>query len=582
MSIHSDLVTSFEELKDGTGLSNTQIIDETIQLLEMAQARKELELECDLLTFLGRAYRLEGESFKSVSTLNKAFISINSNFPFNKHKLAPVYRELGNVYSNNLNDYLTAVDYCFKGYKLNVSKLNGIFLNNLGSIYTSLKQFDTALKYLNKALEIINAKDDLINSAYVHHNFGEIYNFKHDYKAAINKYKISIEQSLAAIKKENQIQNRQHIIYIVCQNYISITTSYIGLQEYDKARNAIELAKKVSLDYGQDYLLSNVFLKEGEVLLAENKIEEYKALYESSIEFCKKHSFYVDKLNWLKSSQRVFEEEGSLKKALEISKEILFTKEELSSRHVEVNVSNIMVSKEEEIIELEAKNRQMKMQKEELEQFAYIVTHDLKTPLSNISNFSGLFAKKYANIVDNDGKEYLDFIISNSVQMKDMLSGLLEYIQTQKNPDALETCKFNDALQVVINKNNIKEESIISSPENIELPIYRYHLESILDNLISNAYKFKRAEEDFKIAIELEETEEFAKISVADNGIGIDKKYRNNVFDIFSRLDKNNYSGNGMGLAICKKLVKSYSGDIWVEENTPNGSIFYFTIKKEW
>jgi len=581
MNINADLKNSFDELKDGAGLSNDQIIERSIQLLELTKAKGELELECELLTFLGRAFRIEGEAFKSISTLNKAFISINSNFPFDKYKLAPVYRELSNVYSNNLNEYITAIDYCFKGYKLNVPHLNGVFLNNLGSIYTSLRQFDSALKYLNKAVEAVKSDENLTTSSYVHHNFGEIYNLKKEYKEAIRKFNISLDKCKTQIRSKNEIQNTQNIVYLLCQNYISLAESYISLGEFDNARKAIELGKKVSLDYEQDYLLSNVFIKEGQLLLAENKIPEYKKLYKSSVNFCNEHSFYVDKVHWLKASQNLFEEEGDLHEALAISKEILTVKEDISNRHVEVNVSSIMVSKEEEIIALEAKNRQMKMQKEELEQFAYIVTHDLKTPLSNISNFSGLFAKKYEQLVDSDGKEYLDFIIGNSVQMKDMLSGLLEYIQTQKNPDALETCNFNEALKSVISKNNIKEESITTCCLNVELPIYRYHLESILDNLISNALKFKREEEDLKIGIGIEESDDLTKISISDNGIGIDTKYRDNIFDIFSRLEKNKYAGNGMGLAICKKLVKSYSGNIWVDANEPHGSIFHFTIKKE-
>jgi len=140
----------FDDLKNNAEKSVENLLLDAEKLCALVQDSDDPVLLCEVLIYLGKGYRLTEDSFKSISFLNKAYILLNSEVPHRKDLLAGIYRELGNVYSNNLQDHLTAIDYLFKGYALNIKELNSNFLNNIGSNYNSLGQYDKALKYINK------------------------------------------------------------------------------------------------------------------------------------------------------------------------------------------------------------------------------------------------------------------------------------------------------------------------------------------------------------------------------------------------------------------------------------------------
>ena len=145
-----------------------------------------------------------------------------------------------------------------------------------------------------------------------------------------------------------------------------------------------------------------------------------------------------------------------------------------------------------------------------------------------------------------------------------------------------ETCSFIETIKSVLVKNNLDDNRmVLYDDKDYMLPMHKFHLESLLDNLIRNGIKFRRENEAPQLRVTVEEDASNFKFRVEDNGIGIDDSYRERIFDIFKRLEKNRFSGTGMGLAICKKIVQTYSGNIWVSKNSPFGSIFHFTISKE-
>lgn len=172
----SILEREFNSLKSETDKPIADLLLELEELAKKADTATEFELECRILTYLGRAYRLRSDAYKCINSLNKAYILFNSHISSNKSILTEIYRELGNVYSNSLEDYVTSIDYNFKGYNLNNEELNATFLNNIGSNYMSLKQYQNAIEYFEKGILLSkkNEESNLVGLAYLHHNYGEV------------------------------------------------------------------------------------------------------------------------------------------------------------------------------------------------------------------------------------------------------------------------------------------------------------------------------------------------------------------------------------------------------------------------
>jgi len=219
----------------------------------------------------------------------------------------------------------------------------------------------------------------------------------------------------------------------------------------------------------------------------------------------------------------------------------------------------------------------------EIEQFAYIASHDLQEPLKTLSNFVGLFLKKYEGKLDNDANRYLAVIVGATVRMQSLIRDLLDYskIEKDKNKTAIDC---NVLLKDILNDMAV---SIAESKVEIyseQLPVingYFLGLKSLFQNLISNAIKFRKSDLNPIINITAQMIDEEWLFAIKDNGIGIDKVYYKKLFIVFQRLhNKDEYVGTGIGLARCKKVVELHGGRIWLESELQNGSTFYFTIPK--
>ncbi len=232
-------------------------------------------------------------------------------------------------------------------------------------------------------------------------------------------------------------------------------------------------------------------------------------------------------------------------------------------------------------LELESKNK-------ELEQFAYIASHDLQEPLNTISSFIGLIAEDYGDSFDEVGKESLTFIKDASIRMKKLIDALLEYsrLGTRKEYVAIDSTVILKELLTDLKSSIDKTKATIKSNN---LPIIKgseIELRLLFQNLISNAIKFRHKDASPEIEISCVKKNDpkgksngFWEFSVRDNGIGIPKQHRERIFAIFQRLhSREEYQGTGIGLAHCKKIVESHGGKIWLDSEEGAGSTFYFTI----
>jgi len=217
----------------------------------------------------------------------------------------------------------------------------------------------------------------------------------------------------------------------------------------------------------------------------------------------------------------------------------------------------------------------------EMEQFAYVASHDLQEPLNTIQGFVNLLNYKLSGNSDSEVMQYLDYINLSSHRMASLIKGLLEYskigketIMTKVNcNDLLEQVKI-DLAQLIKDCNATIEVGELPSVMGYDL-----ELRILFQNLITNALKF-RGEDTPLIKISCMKNDGYWNFALADNGIGIDPAFKEKIFKLYQRLHpKGEYEGNGLGLAQCHKIiVELHDGKIWVEQNEPKGSIFYFTI----
>jgi PAS domain S-box-containing protein len=219
----------------------------------------------------------------------------------------------------------------------------------------------------------------------------------------------------------------------------------------------------------------------------------------------------------------------------------------------------------------------------ELEQFAYVASHDLQEPLRTVAGFVELLKRHYKDEADESVTKYINYITDASDRMRRLVQDLLDYSRLGRER-ILEPIDCNSLVQEVLSDLTmaIQESQAVINID--ALPVvsgYATEMKQLFQNLVSNSLKFRKPGEPPVINISVIPKEEHWQFTITDNGIGVDEKYRDRIFVIFQRLHtKNEYEGTGIGLAHCKKITELHSGKIWVNSTPGEGSTFYFTIRK--
>ena len=224
---------------------------------------------------------------------------------------------------------------------------------------------------------------------------------------------------------------------------------------------------------------------------------------------------------------------------------------------------------------------EMQRSNTELEQFAYVISHDLQEPLRMVSSYTQLLAKRYGKKLDADADEFIAYAVDGAKRMQTLLHDLLEYsrVGTRGKPFSLVNCE-HIVEQTMANLKIAIEECGASVSYDVLPTIMgdEGQLGQLFQNLIGNAIKF-RGEEAPEVHIAAQRRNNMVTFSVKDNGIGIDPQHSQNIFEIFRRLHtRDEYPGTGMGLAICKKIVERHGGHISVQSQPGQGSTFYFSV----
>lgn len=219
----------------------------------------------------------------------------------------------------------------------------------------------------------------------------------------------------------------------------------------------------------------------------------------------------------------------------------------------------------------------------DLEQFAYSASHDLREPLRSIGIYGDLLVRSHGTLIDESGRRYLDFIQSGIQRMDALLADLLAYAHASSISErTVEPVQALGPLEAALQSlaGAIHESNAqISLGDMPAVRVHESHLSQIFQNLIGNAIKYRKENQRLHIQVSAERSDAYWVFRVADNGIGVPPDYREAIFGIFKRLHTNGkYSGTGMGLAICQRIVERYGGRIWVESASGDGSDFFFTL----
>lgn len=219
----------------------------------------------------------------------------------------------------------------------------------------------------------------------------------------------------------------------------------------------------------------------------------------------------------------------------------------------------------------------------DLEQFAHSASHDLKEPIRNIAIYGELLGLHYGHVLDQQGTQFLEFMVSGARQIEVLVNDLLLFTQAASIVEEVpDPCSPEKPLEAALAglRETIREAGATVTHDLLpEVRVREVHLQQLFQNLIGNAVKYRR--EDPRVHISAADHNGHLVFSVKDNGIGFDPIYHEQVFGIFKRLHTSKqYSGTGMGLAICQRIVQRYRGKIWVSSEVGKGSEFFFAIPK--
>ena len=218
----------------------------------------------------------------------------------------------------------------------------------------------------------------------------------------------------------------------------------------------------------------------------------------------------------------------------------------------------------------------------ELEQFAYVASHDLQEPLRMVSGFIGLLEKRYKGRLDEKADRYIRFAVDGALRMQKLIEGLLGYSRVTTRAGELKNVAVNSVFdEAVLNLSAMVRDSnaVVARDELPTVVGVETQLLQLLQNLLANAIKFKRPGVRPEIRVSSVRTGQEWTFSVRDNGIGIAKEHFERIFQIFQRLHSSDeYPGAGIGLAVCKKIVERHGGNIWAESVPGEGTTFFFTI----
>jgi len=545
--------------------------------LILAQKLNDKHSESRINTYIGGINLQKGNLNLAKNHFYKA-LSIYKNCLNDLDLLARIKLGLGS-YFFDINDFENSLTYFFKALQLDIPLLKSAVYNNIASVYIRLNQYNEAFEYLFEGLRLSEEEENYDRQLFFLYNIGASYHSQKEYLNAIDYYHRTTE----IIDKINGYQYMQ----CLCLSRIGTVNNDLGnyTTGFKYFNKALEISKKHSLNREQTRLLRQI----GETKLKVNDKTSFLEYHHLSIQKAKKYDLPQEILSAYHNLKQFYKSLDNFEKAFEYAELIIELQKKSFTKERDLKVADIRKENKHEIELLAQKNQYIEEQNtilaqtnSMLEEFTYVVAHDLKEPLRSILNFTTLLSKKSQNQLNSESKVYIDYIIKSAKHMNALLVDLLKYTTIDKTEIVKENINLNDLIdevQFLLSAAIKQNESVVISENLPTIKANQTHIKQLFQQLIHNAIKFRKKHELTIIEIASTKTSTHHIFSVKDNGIGINEKYQEEIFKIFNRLDKKNYQGTGIGLAICNKIVQLYGGNIWVESKADEGATFYFSIE---
>lgn len=616
----------------GLLVSREQALDSLNLLLEDVRTQKNKEL-------LFNAYSIKGNQLIKLDSMGEALSAYQTTLRLAKeipdsNSVAIAYNNLGNV-SNQLGRSKEAIAYYTKSLKikerLGIKSLAGTYNNisqiyksigeyeeslifnrkamvlqrgannrfglsishlNMGNTFRQLKKYDSALFYNEGALVISESIKDTLGFAFAYYNIASVYYSKENYKKSISFY-----EKAAPIFEKYGMRNN------TAQVYLSLSSCYRFLKEFIKAKEAVDKAWETAND------LNSFNLRQE---LAETYYELYKAKgnYQLALDYHEMFKAYSDSI----LNETTVKEIGSIKKDYEVTNrdnQIALLASEKNLADLRLKQQNILRNwliivivlivlivviiysryrlKTRAEAELALKNRQLEELNTAKDKFFAIIAHDLRNPLSAFRMLTTGLQENISHFSRDEIREQLESLAESSNQLTELLHNLLQWALSQTA--TLEMIPQTINLRELL-KANMKLIEETAQQKNITLSLdTENNLNSVVDvnsmdlvfrNLLTNAMKFTKPNGEIRIQGTIED--DFVKISIRDNGIGIAKKEQGLLFDLKKdsrKIGSSPNKGTGLGLVLCKEFIKKNNGRIELESELGKGSVFMVYVPRE-
>ncbi|MEO1625271.1 MAG: ATP-binding protein [Bacteroidota bacterium] len=430
-----------------------------------------------------------------------------------------------------------------------------IIYNNIGNVYSNNNQLDLAEPYFHKALALAEKCQ-----------YKEMIALSLSQLSSVEVANGRIDASYDLAMKARQIMDELGDINGRQINLSNLSKVHYHRKEYPKAikfaSSCIVTSKRMNDDTNElraYQLLANIYEDMGEF----EKALQYQMVYS------KKHEQFAG----LQMHRQVID--------MEIKYAIREKQQKIEQLTKENEYQSLLLSQSDQISK---QNAQLLQANEELRQFAYVASHDLKEPLRMIGSYTQLIHRLHSKVFTEDSNQYFAFVQEGVIRMNNLLDALLRYATIGKTEEDTEVVALNDAVDIAVINLRVRIEETNAEIHRADLPRVRSSqslLIQLFQNLLSNAIKFRKPDTRPMIRVEWEDTPDEVIISVKDNGIGIDPEFQQRIFVIFQRLHtRNKYEGTGIGLAICQKIVQRLNGRIWVVSEENHGATFSIALPK--
>lgn len=286
-------------------------------------------------------------------------------------------------------------------------------------------------------------------------------------------------------------------------------------------------------------------------------------------------------LRWLNTSKVPYiDETGEVLGIIGVSMDV--TDRKKAEEELEIYRKHLEELVDERTSELAKAINNLEQSNKELEEFAYVASHDLQEPLRMVSSYTQLLERRYKDKLDQDANDFIEYAVDGANRMQRLINDLLEYSRVSSQGKEFSKVDVSQVLgHAVSNLQNLIAENLamVTNEELPELCIDETQIARVFQNLIENGIKYKKKTELPKIHIACKKKKNMYEFSVRDNGIGIDMQYHDRIFIIFQRLHKKDeYPGTGIGLSITKRIIERHGGAIWFDSKKDEGTTFYFTL----